>query len=195
MTTTSTKYFTKDWFSINIPTWEIILAELVNKPDINGLEIGVFQGRSTCWLLENIFTHPSATLNAVDTFQGNVEHVGMPEIDNLFTVFVNNTAEYGNKLTTFKMPSQVYLTSFKNTYDFIYVDGDHHAWACLEDMVLSWPQLKKNGIMIVDDYGGGEEDAEIQDLPKTGINSFLISYTSRYEILHVGYQLVIRKLF
>jgi predicted O-methyltransferase YrrM len=193
--TTPTKHFTKDWFSINIPSWEIILNDLANKPNINGLEIGVFQGRSTCWLLENIFTHPTATLNAVDTFQGNVEHVGMPEIDNLFTVFVTNTAEYGNKLTTFKMSSQNYLTSFKNTYDFIYVDGDHHAWACLEDMVLSWPQLKKNGIMIVDDYGGGEEDAEIQDLPKTGINSFLISYTSRYEILYVGYQLIIKKLF
>jgi hypothetical protein len=61
-------------------------------------------------------------------------------------------------------------------------------------MVLSWPQLKNNGIMIVDDYGGGEDDAEVYELPKTGVNSFLISYKSRYEIMHVGYQIIIRKL-
>ena len=128
----SSKHFTTDWFSINISKWSEVLANLKDKPDINGLEIGVFQGRSVCWLLDNIFTHESAKLDAVDTFRGNIEHLDMKEVKNnlssLYATFVANTAEYGDKLTTYKMPSQRFLTSFsqQNLYDFIYVDGDHH---------------------------------------------------------------------
>ena len=48
--------FTVDWFSHNIPSWDIYLNNFKNKPNLNFLEIGSFQGRSTVWLLENILT-------------------------------------------------------------------------------------------------------------------------------------------
>jgi predicted O-methyltransferase YrrM len=137
-------------------------------------------------------------LDAVDTFGGNVEHVDMnDELKNLYATFVKNTEEYGNKLTIYKMPSQRFLTCFsqQNVYDFVYIDGDHHSWACLEDMVLSWPKLKIGGIMIVDDYNGGDEKTMPRhELVRHGVHSFLNAYETRYEVLHVGYQVILKKI-
>ena len=48
--------FTTDWFTNRIPLWEKILAPLKGKQGIHYLEIGVFEGRSAIWMLENILT-------------------------------------------------------------------------------------------------------------------------------------------
>lgn len=48
--------FTEDWFSGNIPLWTEVLAPFKGKPDIHYLEIGVWEGRSAIWVLENILT-------------------------------------------------------------------------------------------------------------------------------------------
>lgn len=192
----TTKYFSTDWFSHNIDNWKILLEDLKNKPNIYGLEIGVFQGRSTCWLLDNIFTHETAKFDAVDTFEGNVEMKGMIELKNLYETFSSNTEEYISKLITYKMKGSDFLRNkITEVYDFIYIDGDHHAWSCLEDMILSWSKLKVNGIMIIDDYGGGEPNEEQENLVRTGVNCFLVSFKTRYEIKYSGYQIALIKIF
>ena len=55
-------------FIIQIPTWGKVLGPLKGKPDIHYLEIGVNQGRSAIWMLENILTHPTAKLTGIDLF-------------------------------------------------------------------------------------------------------------------------------
>lgn len=61
--------FTSDFFKGNIPNWERWLAPFKGQP-VTALEIGSYEGRSACWLLENILTHPDARLLCVDTFTG-----------------------------------------------------------------------------------------------------------------------------
>jgi len=46
--------------------------------------------------------------------------------------------------------------------------------------------LEKNGIMWMDDYGGG-------DGIKNTMNMFLEKYCGQYELIHRGYQLAIKK--
>jgi hypothetical protein len=48
--------------------------------------------------------------------------------------------------------------------------------------------LEKNGIIWMDDYGGGD-GIQIRNT----MNSFLKKYMGRYELIHLGYQLAIRK--
>ena len=60
--------FTSDWFTPHIPIWEKVLSPLKGKPDIRYLEIGVFEGRSSLWIAENILTHPSSHLTVIDPF-------------------------------------------------------------------------------------------------------------------------------
>jgi hypothetical protein len=74
--------FTQDWFSYYIPVLREVLAPLVGKP-VHALEIGVFEGQCTVWLLENVLTHPEATLTWVDTFEGGAKQAVIVLLDNL----------------------------------------------------------------------------------------------------------------
>ena len=60
--------FTTDWFTTHIRLWKKVLADFKNKPNIHYLEIGVFEGRSLIWMLENILTHPTSKATALDIF-------------------------------------------------------------------------------------------------------------------------------
>jgi hypothetical protein len=61
--------FSEDWFTWNLPIWEEILGHLRGKPNIHYLEIGVFEGRSLIWMLENILTHPTSKATCIDVFR------------------------------------------------------------------------------------------------------------------------------
>ena len=52
--------FTEDWFTRNIPVWTKIFEQYKGKADIKYLEIGVAEGRSLMWMLENILPHPTS---------------------------------------------------------------------------------------------------------------------------------------
>lgn len=89
------KYYTQDWFSANIPRFNIHLAHMRDKENLNFLEIGSFEGRSTGWLLENVLTHDSSKIICIDTFDGGFEHKNMNlDLQNLFEIFKNNISEY-----------------------------------------------------------------------------------------------------
>ena len=55
-------------------------------------------------------------------------------------------------------------------------------------MENSFNILEKNGIMWMDDYGGGDG---IQI--KNAMNAFLEKYIGQYDVIHNGYQLAITK--
>lgn len=66
--------FTQDWFSHNIPIWQQHLSRFVGQAGLKVLEIGSWEGRSTCWLIYHILTHTSARITCIDTFAGGIEH-------------------------------------------------------------------------------------------------------------------------
>lgn len=182
--------FTVDWFSGNIPVWSRILSEFLGKP-VEALEIGSFQGRASRWLMENILTHPDARLTCLDTFAGSVEHA--PELlRDLRALFDHNLSPFQDKIKVVVGNSQVLLPKSESKYDFIYVDGDHRAFAVLEDAINAFRLLKYGGILIFDDYlwTGGARDI---DNPRIAIDSFLTVNRDRFIMLHSGDQVMIRK--
>ena len=66
--------FTEDWFSHNIPNFETCMSAIPDKKLF--LEIGAFEGRSTCWLLQNGLADKGSIV-CIDPFSGNVEHGGI----------------------------------------------------------------------------------------------------------------------
>jgi hypothetical protein len=66
--------FTIDWFSRNIPIWEYGMSSYVGKPDIQYLEVGMYEGRSVVWMLENVLTHPTARVTGLDLFWDLTEY-------------------------------------------------------------------------------------------------------------------------
>jgi hypothetical protein len=45
-----------DWFSQHIPNWKRWLARFQGRDGIRAVEIGTYEGRAACWLLDNVLT-------------------------------------------------------------------------------------------------------------------------------------------
>ncbi|EKQ68910.1 glycosyl transferase [Leptolyngbyaceae cyanobacterium JSC-12] len=192
--------FTQDWFSINIPVWRQHLACFINIPDLKVLEIGSWEGRSTCWLLDNILTHPSARITCVDTFEGSVEHEVMCEAGAVKTIeqrFDANIAKTGSSEKVRKMigSSQTVLRSLiPNSYNLAYIDGSHVACDVLEDALLTWRLVKVGGVIIFDDYGFQFPEGIAEDPPKIAVDAFMTVFGKKVRLLHQGYQVLVEKI-
>jgi len=183
--------YTEDWFSSHVPLWERILAPLMGKP-VQALEIGVFEGRSSVWLLDRILTHPAATLTWIDTFAGGSDHAAM-DLSGLETRFRANVARFGTKVSGRVERSQDALRRMSGErFDLVYVDGSHEAADVLADAVLAWLLLKVGGFLGFDDYGW-RGFPHMERCPALAIDAFLAAMRGRFDEIHRGYQLWIRK--
>lgn len=177
--------FSKDWFTYNIPVWQNNFQSYQGQPGLAYLEIGVFEGRSFLWMLENILTHPSARATALDIFPGTV-----------LETFSHNLkiSGFAGKTTVIRGYSQQELRKLPlDSFAIIYVDASHTAADVLSDAVMSWPLLKTGGIMILDDYGLELELPE-ELRPKVAIDAFITSNRNSIQILHRQYQAILKKL-
>jgi predicted O-methyltransferase YrrM len=183
--------FTEDWLTYNIPHWDRLLSPL-KEQKVNVLEIGVFEGRSTIWLMRNILTHPEAMLTYVDTFKGGTDQASF-QLEGLEERFRRNTRDFEKKMTGHVGRSEEILRNLPfRHFDFIYVDASHESADVLSDAVLSWSLLRQGGILAFDDYEWRLR-SEPHRCPKLAIDSFLAVMRGQYEELHRGYQLWIRK--
>lgn len=191
------KKFTTNWFSSNIKRFDAYLHQFKNKNYLNFLEVGSFEGRSTCWLLDNILTGENCSLTCIDTFEGRYEHHELGEsLTTLYDVFMHNTKPYGDKVITIRDTSSSALLKPEvrdKKYNFIYIDGCHESKEVLEDAVLCWELLSDRGIMIFDDYGWGSHIDDVTLKPKVAIEGFINAYRRKLEILQVDYQVVLLK--
>jgi len=196
--------FGQDWFSRSIPAWQAIFTKLAaNNPALRILEIGVFEGRSTCWLLENFCKSPESTIVAIDTFQGGVEHRNL-ELGSLRVRFESNIAAIGS-------PARVEVRAGESfcelcalvaqkvpPFDFISVDGSHQAADVLADAVLAFRLLRSGGVMAFDDYlwapvRRGMENPLVT--PKAAVDAFTTIHAQQMRIIPnlPLYQLYIQK--
>lgn len=191
--------FTQDWFSINLPVWQHFLTQYVNMPDLRVLEIGSWEGRSTCWMLDNLLLHPSARITCVDTFEGSVEHEVLYEQEIVRTIeqrFDGNVAKTGTPEKVRKMvgSSQSVLRSLiPDSYHMAYIDASHVAADVLEDTLLTWRLVKVGGIIIFDDYGFQFPEGITEAPPKVAIDAFMTVFKDKVRLMHQGYQVLIEK--
>jgi predicted O-methyltransferase YrrM len=185
--------FTSDWFSGNIANWTQWLAHLKDKPTA-ALEIGSFEGRSACWLMESILTHPDSRLFCIDTWQAGDDLPAVQD-DSLLHRFIKNTAPYSRKITSLRTASKnglAWLVSERLQFDFIYVDGSHLAPDVLLDAVMGWNLLSPGGVMVFDDYTWCQDPNPVRQ-PRLAIDAFLQIYAGQYEVVAKGYQVVVKK--
>ena len=198
--------FTKDWFNWAPEVWTQLIPHLPGEPGKrNFLEIGSFEGRSMTWIVENMMAE-NDWLGCIDTWGGGEEH-GEEDMSEVEKRFIHNRAVawdkfYGRDVKMLK-GSSTDMLAFLNTktsdpewryngFSFIYIDGSHIAKDVLTDACMAWPLLKPKGMMVFDDYMWGNP-RDILHRPKPAIDAFCNLFAEEAEIVHVGYQLVVRK--
>ena len=192
--------YTKDWFAQAEQVWPQLIPLLPARKKF--LEVGSFEGRSTVWIVENMM-EDGGEIYCIDTWEGGEEHSAedmSPAEDN----FRHNRKllmdKYADRHITIDKGTSLeclagWLTPSvvsKEIFDFIYIDGSHKAPDVLTDACMAWPLLKLEGLMVFDDYMWGNPRDALHR-PKIAIDAFTNIFGETAEIVHVGYQLVVRK--
>jgi tetratricopeptide (TPR) repeat protein len=184
--------FTWDWFSHRIPSWQQRLSHLAHRSGLQALELGCWEGRATCWLLDHILTSSDSQLLCLDRvfqarFDLNLDRSGAR---------TRVTKRSGNWLAHLAMLSPA-------TYDLVHLGSDSLT-TLQQRLSLCWQTLKPSGILMVDEYCQGysvssstETSHSIDDLNqafKAAIDQFLAGIPGDAEILYDNHQFLIRKL-
>ena len=129
------------------------------------LEIGAFEGRTSCWMLKNLLSE-KGSITCIDPFlKLDCEPFSLSsnqnksqEEDGRKQRFLTNTSLLKKSLQTVRLlEGRSYqmlpkLIQEDATFDFIYIDGNHTVEAVILDAVMSFGLLKSGGIMLFDDY-------------------------------------------
>jgi predicted O-methyltransferase YrrM len=196
--------FSNDWFGVARKNWDDIMAQL--KPS-RVLEIGSFEGASTCYLIEKVGTAKALDLYCVDTWEGGEEHgyENMGSVEKRFDSNVKIARSKASHEVTFhklKRFSDQALASLladgkQGYFDFIYVDGSHRAPDVLCDAVLSFRLLRVGGVIAFDDYLWNDtrrQEIDPISSPKIAIDAFTNIYSRKLRIMRAPlYQLYIQK--
>jgi len=192
-------HFTSDWLSGQIPVWSSVLKAYQAKPNVQYLEVGIYEGRSMLWMLDNILTDPTSHATGIDSYGllGIDPFVG--DLDVVKERFLLNLKLSGQaeRVTVIQGFSQIELRKLPlESYDIVYIDGSHRSDDTLEDIVLSSRLLKPGGLLIMDDYGKAwfyEGYRQPFDKPQFAMDSFYAAFRSKFDVVHRAYQVILRK--
>jgi predicted O-methyltransferase YrrM len=197
--------FTSDWFSRFAPVWRELLRLY---PPSALLEIGAYEGRSACFLIEACAADRPIELHCIDTWTGGIEHdpAAMAAVERRFDANIaqacaaaaHPAAVHKHKAASHAALARLLAGGAAEHFDWIYVDGSHQAPDVLADAVLGFQLLKVGGVMIFDDYlwsleGDGRQDA--YNMPKPGIDAFVNVFQRKVSLIGAPlYQLYLRKI-
>ncbi|MEL6495055.1 MAG: tetratricopeptide repeat protein [Cyanobacteria bacterium J06623_7] len=178
-------FFSVDIFSYRIELWTELLASLKGQP-VKALELGCYQGMSSCWLLDSILTHPQSSLTCIESkldpkFRENIAKTG---VESRVTLLAGPTPRQMNTLTP-------------NSFDLVNLQDRCKTIDRSEQNARQAWQLTKSGGLIIFSYYGWRNPQNPEQNPKVGIDRFLVSVKDKWRPLHLSppaFQLIIRKL-
>ena len=201
--------FTNNWFdSVARENWNQLLP-LIQPKKI--LEIGSYEGASTCYLIEKMSEYignNGLEIHCIDTWEGGIEHshVDMSLVEKRFDSNIAISIKKFNvdiKIIKHKKRSDLALSTLlsngmENYFDFAYIDGSHQAPDVLFDAVAGFRLVREGGLIAFDDYLWAEELPNGRDLircPKPAIDAFTNLYWKKIKIITAPlYQIYVQKL-
>ena len=175
------QFAAKDDVSNKAAYWSEILEPLQNK-SANILLIGSGDGRSALFFLNYL---PDSQLTCIDRFKESDE-----------ARFDRNLSEFAPRVRKLKGYSFASLNALRQEdcqFDVIFIAARHQREAMLLDNALSWPMLRKGGILIWDCYKRNRSSKPRWRRPTSAIDGFLLAYRGEYEALFRGNEMIVRK--
>jgi predicted O-methyltransferase YrrM len=143
-------------------THEVLKTKIDPSENHTILEIGVFEGASSCWWSDNLLDSAESRLFSIDPFTGSEEHHANPEnyptLNKIESIARANIAKSKNasKVNIIKGASWDVFHVIKeftdDKIDILYIDGAHDRFSVTRDVALYWPLVKNGGLVIFDDY-------------------------------------------
>jgi len=186
--------FTTEWADNNIPYVAPLLRDFAQgRGQIRYLEIGAYEGRNLAfmdWLLPakldvtvidpwfDEALNPEEKYHAVEPrFRRNVAKLN----------FSGLSTRKG--FSTYELPK---MLEGGETFDLIYVDGSHTAWAVMVDLAYCAALLDIGGMMVLDDYWHHESEIGGPGV-KQAVDRFHGVFRDYFEITAVYRQVALTK--
>ena len=181
------KRITNDYFSMH--SYNFFKYLNFFKQNFNYLEIGTYEGNSAMFVAN---TFPKSKVYCVDNWN-KTEEYGDQNFDIVEKNFDYNTSSFNNILK-FKNNSDDFFKKNNTLFEVIYIDGYHKDFQVLKDCRNAWKILKKNGLLICDDYIWNFYE-NIKENPCYSINKFMDEIKNENKVLEVSKsQIFIKKL-
>ena len=181
------KKITNDYFSMHSYNFFKYLNFL--EGNFNYLEIGTYEGNSAMFVAN---TFPKSKVYCVDNWN-KTEEYGDQNFDIVEKNFDYNTSSFNN-IVKFKNNSDDFFKKNNTLFEVIYIDGYHKDFQVLKDCRNAWKILKKNGLLICDDYIWNFYE-NIKENPCYSINKFMDEIKNENKVLEVSKsQIFIKKL-
>jgi hypothetical protein len=148
--------------------FENVYEEAVRRfpKDSNFLEIGVWLGKSACFMAELLKeTNSNNKFYCLDHFFGEINATDQQKIvsDNkgsVYNLFLENMKPVEGFYIPIKDFSQNAAYKFQNeSFDFIFLDAEHSYGCVMNDLNTWYPKLKKAGVFAGHDYRGEVKQA------------------------------------
>ena len=191
----------KDWRRHIVPYRQELTGQM------RLLEIGVYEGGSASWWLDNVLTGPSDRYVGIDPWSIKcASPKAFPDTDEsrsrmqkIEDVARKRREPYGDKVTRAKACSQdVFRPDSKyrslcpfRDFHVVYIDGSHKPRDVVTDSVYVWPRVVPGGFVIWDDYRRTEVPRRIQ--VHRSIAPFLEIVRDQCDVLWDNNQLGVRK--
>lgn len=170
--TLSDKYnFTEGWYDALLNSEWLVqhnnhgqTIDLTPEEPKKILEIGCYEGASSCFWSDFYLDHEDSRLITIDPFTGSEEHLRDPEkyagLATIETTARSNIAKSKNagKVEVIKGYSHLIYPHLHHRYgaepwiDILYIDGAHDSTSVARDVTLYVPLVKPGGVVFFDDY-------------------------------------------
>lgn len=159
---------------------------LAGKP-LHYVEVGVWEGVTLDWMATNVLTNQASVGHGVDPWLafGKYDQAKLDECHEK-SQYVERTHHPRVKLH--RTTSLKFFAKEHAPFDIAYVDGEHTTRALLFDLMLVFPQMKKGGVILVDDVPGPRRSTY------AGLCMFSSVHFGEFELLRKNYQAVLKKL-
>ena len=177
-----------NWFKLLDPMY-------VKDCSLNYLEIGTLCGANLISFGLTYGQHPDTKMYCIDPWENYDEYDEYRDQNkqNIHYEIFNrnlNKCDFKDRVTVHRGYSHKVLPTLEDEFfNIIYIDGNHEPEYVLEDAVLSFRKLIKNGLLIFDDYHNNQPE-----LTKRGVDAFLEAYKNRiHNISYYNGQLFLQK--
>lgn len=173
------------------PWLDYVAPPLAGLPAPRWLEVGVYEGRSALWTLDNILKGDDAKIYCIDLFDPNLPYMSTwapnTHHEEVFDFNVNGDP----RVIKLKGASEEHLTTTLKDVKLhgAYLDSDHRIEPTLREASLIWDLLLPGGILVFDDYG-------YKEMPeaKEAIDLFVARMGRLVRVLYLGFQAIVLKV-